>query len=165
MKAKTRVLLLALGVAMLAAAYPAYAAVRRFTLSTGSSSPFSGSVPSTACNFSSSSSGVASSTGLNLAGLRYYYVCVQAAFGQTLSGGGSIQMYFYDPDLAIWAYESAADEAIPAAASGARTYCFPARSFQSGPQSTGGYGCVYPVPSSVTANGGATIRTTVTGVF
>lgn len=131
---------------------PAWAATRRWAVSQN----LTGTAPASDCN--PSEVGSTKSTGLSLAGLQQYYVCVQANSGQTLSGAGTLKAYFWDPDLSEWAHEKDGDLAITVAAAADREQCFPARPV------VGGYGCAYYVPDAVTVSGGTTVLVTATGV-
>lgn len=144
--------LLVLGVAV-----PAIADIARsFSVTTTSTSPFSGTAPTTT-TCAQARTGT-DATGLRLDECKAYYVCVVAAAAQTLSGGGTISAYFEDPIEAAnagagaWARNDGADETIGSAASGKLRYCFPQRKVEQGTP-----GCGFWAPSGVTTSGGTTV--------
>lgn len=149
----------------LAAGGLAYAgALRRWAISTAGGSPWTASAPSTDCNFSEVGTGSGAggapktfATGLNLSGCKSIYVCVSAPSGQTLSGGGSLDAYYFDPELSEWAREKDGDWSITVAAGTEREQCFSIREIFGT-----GYGCGYWRPNGVTGSGGTTLTTTAT---
>jgi hypothetical protein len=139
-------------VAVLGLAATAYASViRSWSVVTTSTTPFSGTVPTADCG--QARSGTAS-TGLWLASCTAYYVCIEAASGQTLSGAGSLRAEFWDPELGAQTRAGGSDETLDSTASGVRRFCFPQHRLE--PGSTG---CGYWTPVAVTTSGGATVTT------
>lgn len=139
----------------------AYAAPKlRWSVTTAGGAPWTASAPSTACNLTeggtrTGAGGVRTvATGLNLAGCKQLYICASAESGQTLSGAGTLDGYFWDPDLAQWTRDKAGDFAITAASE--REECFEAR------EVFAGYGCGYWKPTGVTGSGGTNLVVTAT---
>lgn len=140
--------------ALLVLASTAYAIVARsFAVTTTSTSPFSGTAPSST-DCAETRTGTAT-TGLWLAGCTAYFVCIEAASGQTLSGAGSVRAEFWDPEDSEWHRSGQADETLDSTAASLRRFCFPSR-----PLPAGSVGCYFGTPVSVTTSGGTTVITT-----
>lgn len=142
------------GFLLTVAAREAYAGiVQAWTVTTTSTSPFTGDVPTTACNTAETFS---ATTGLALKNCKAYYVCIAAASGQTLSGAGTLQAYYFEPVTPgpEWMRASGGDESVPAAAASLRFWCGPRRDIVGG----GSSGCGYWVPAAVTTSGGTTVQ-------
>lgn len=124
--------------------------VRSWAVTTTSTSPFTGTVPTAACAATRTGT---SATGLLLQECQAYYVCAEAASGQTLSGAGSLDAYFFDPEDEVQTREPGADEDLAADCAGNRRCCFPQREVKQASA-----GCAYWNPSGVTTSGGVTVR-------
>jgi hypothetical protein len=145
---------LVVGLAVAALAMPALAGViRKWEVTTTSTSPFTGTVPTADCDFKAS--GI-STLGLNLVDCSGYYVCIAAAAGQTLSGAGTLEAYFFEeePGESEQMRERGADEILDSEASGEKEHCFSQRALQ-----PGSVGCGFWNPVGVTTSGGTTVKT------
>lgn len=114
--------------------------------------------PCTAGSCSRSSNPSASTDGMALGSARGWRVTVCAASGQTLSGGGTVQIWAMDPDIdgngtALWGRNTALDFTPD---SGVRCTF---RDFKADVRLNGWR--VQPVASSVTVSGGASIQVNV----
>jgi hypothetical protein len=103
-------------------------------------SPCSGTAPTT------------SADGRSIAQSRSISVRLCAALGQTLSGGGTLDVYAWDEDDELWALSPSLAVTVPAAASGVRCAFVMADA-----EVLVGFGRVAVVPNAVTFSGGATI--------
>lgn len=115
--------------------------VLRATVTTScSGSPCSGSAPS------------ASTDGRSIAQARSISVRLCAASGQTLSGGGTLDVYGWDEDDELWAVSPSLAITVPASASGARCAIVMADA-----EVLVAFGRVAVVPNAVTISGGASL--------
>lgn len=153
---RTRTLLLLL---LACVAIPATAGViRSFAVTTTSTSPFSGTAPTTT-DCAEARTGT-STTGLWLAGCSAYYVCIEAAASQTLSGAGYLRADYWDPEASggpasEWSRASQSDETLDSNAASLRRFCFPSRAVPAGSA-----GCGFWTPVGVTTSGGTTVTVT-----
>ena len=141
-----RAVLPVVAVAMLALASAVYAYtppgnVLRATLSTEcASSPCSGTAPS------------ADTDGRSIAQSRSVSIRLCAASGQTLSGGGTLDVYAWDEDDELWAISPELAITVPAAASGQRCAIV-----MTDAEVLLGFGRVAVVPNAVTFSGGSSL--------
>lgn len=97
--------------------------------------------------------------GLPLGSVDAAALVLEAASGQTLSGGGTMKCYYYDPSVAAWVRAPDADLTMPSGTSGQRRITF------QGLAVVGKRGRILYAPSSVTVSGGATVKVYLLGSF
>jgi hypothetical protein len=102
-----------------------------------------------------------SKPGILTQGCRFYTVEISAPSGQTLSGAGSIDIYFWSYSSGrplVWA-KTANSETVPVAAAGLRSWRFTGHQCDAVP------GWLVPVANGVTMSGGSTLTITVDMAF
>lgn len=101
--------------------------------------------------------------GRNLLGVRGFHLQVCAASGQTLSGAGTLDGYWYSYNSAnpiAWAYSVAVSQTITSAWTGKRCAVFPTSR-----TSDGGLGSLYIAANGITVSGGASITIMLDGWY
>lgn len=138
-------------------ALPAFAQqVTSYRSSTGSVSLTAGS--STAPSADPNTTAPAK-PGTLVQGCRFYTVTIGAPSGQTLSGAGSIDMYFWSySGLNAWV-KTADSETVPSAASGLQYWRFTGHTCNPFP------GWLVPVANGVTTSGGSTLTISIDMAF
>lgn len=107
---------------------------------------------------SAPSSAPTSTTALNLFGVTSFRITVCADSGQTLSGGGTVDIWLYNPTISLWTWNEDLTQDI--GTGGTRCQVFP--DLDAGRLMTGASGFyLFPRINGATASGGTNITTRI----